>query len=1079
MLFEMFEHFEWRALPPHRQAFGVMLRCLVIMQWFCVDSSVGKQSTLSAQRIDESVGRFAQLRLDQLVAGAEREFCHDAVPAMASLSWALCALQQMVEAKHLIDSFTVEFDIREHDERDFGRTNFATLDDQTKRQKQLRRPLTSEESDLMKKAIAAGVPEDHLCEQVLLSYDNANEWPCPNPKRKIREELLGLLEDFRSYFEKSLKLAKRLCAENVLHELVELAGECEDESLQVGFFKDTLWRSALGWTDPDVVPDYHGYIMSKATTALLVATTASLEAKTALLEATTASYLKLIPRIIQKSQSPVGRGPMDLHHVDCSCERVGAQLQVAVGDFLSIVRGSEDQSKQESSRSGSRFVHFVKYTMDNFAKASDKFAELMTGMASGSDQAPIVVAHLLCTLDVSVAGLASATGIAVGRQRTCVLDPLGGGTVSLRVLAVHTVIYCCERLRSLDPTSPEHANSARTLRAWLHLLLAVLADSKRAENASTDDWDAFLEEVAKTHYWERYHLDLLAHLVPTGSGEPPYLISTARTGAGVGVALCAAILRALPMFCSTTRWYIDGLQTATACVEVLGIAAASGSGHLAFHSPNDSHGARFILSTLESIDSHCAKAATATVSPVAWRLHKQRCRFAVACLDFMSLLLSHLQCRTAAWNLVAEPEDCVRLISHFAAQLGSGLSHHVLDQGRWLVAERCTTVLAQCLDTAVVSTTSSAGSSEIADSQARLTVLHKILLPHAEDSAILDFLLEVIAQSLRWNHLLARQARPKAMVAMQRVIARTLDLVRAALSTPVDFLHRHDLYPMSGTTLARRLFLMRATMSGLTNDQNTSLVDEVAELCSWNCDGSETVRDVVLAATRTMTVLCRLLGNPDFGCGETPTSAANHQKAKANGSRSIVADTPLRGSANRAMDGGDQNGRANRPVSWSIVAAVGGARACQTFVSIAEKRLAELSSQPKSEELYLATLDLVDAAITSRDGLADFYVSPRCMTLVWDEEQKLEKKDVRFVVAKLLHAPNLRVLENDRGCKVVESDKANEVELEFATPSHFAHAERVFRSAAQYKRLIEVLCSSRKVEFSCKGLKVCQKPAAF
>ena len=404
-----------------------------------------------------------------------------------------------------------------------------------------------------------------------------------------------------------------------------------------------------------------------------------------------------------------------------------------------------------------------------------------------------------------------------------------------------------------------------------------------------------------------------------------------------------------------------------------------------------------ILGTLEAIDVHCEKAAAQSVQSdpmAALHLEKQRARFATASLGFMSLMLAHLQCRTDAWNLVANPVDCVRLISHFAEKLASGLSQNVLDESRWLVAEGCTKVLAQCLDMAVVSKASmqgdqdaagSGGSSLVKDSQARVVVLEKLLCPHAEDCAILDFLLEVIAQSLRWNHLLIRQARPKALSAMQRVVARVLDLLRFALSTPVDLLHRHGLYPMSGTTLARRLFSMRAAVSGPRNDQNSSMIDEIAELCSWHArgdgPGTATCRDVVLAATRTMTVLCRLLGSPEFGCGETPTSAANHQAAKRNAGRSIVSDTGLAGSAQHEAGGGP---RGNRPVSWSIVAAIGGARACQTFVTIAETRLSQFSSQgPSSEELYLATLDLVDAAITSRDGLADFYVSPRDMTLVW------------------------------------------------------------------------------------------------
>ena len=71
--------------------------------------------------------------------------------------------------------------------------------------------------------------------------------------------------------------------------------------------------------------------------------------------------------------------------------------------------------------------------------------------------------------------------------------------------------------------------------------------------------------------------------VPVSSKEPAYLVSVARTGAGVRMALSAAILRALPMVRGARKWDLCGLETATACVETLAMAAQTGSGHTAFH----------------------------------------------------------------------------------------------------------------------------------------------------------------------------------------------------------------------------------------------------------------------------------------------------------------------------------------------------------------------------------------------------------------------------------------------------------------------------------------------------------------
>ena len=201
MLLEAFSYGKWLALPPPRQAFGTMLRCLIVMQWLCVNAAAGAQARLRgasvgsrgmARKIDETVSALAISRLEEIHStDGQFSFSDNAVPAVACLSWALVSLQHMVKAKHLIDSFTVEgeFDRAIEQIEDslggFGRNNFAMLDDQTKRQKQMKRPLTAEETKLVADALACGVTEDHLRSDDLLSFDDGGEWPAPNPKRKV------------------------------------------------------------------------------------------------------------------------------------------------------------------------------------------------------------------------------------------------------------------------------------------------------------------------------------------------------------------------------------------------------------------------------------------------------------------------------------------------------------------------------------------------------------------------------------------------------------------------------------------------------------------------------------------------------------------------------------------------------------------------------------------------------------------------------------------------------------------------------------------------------------------------------
>ena len=179
----------------------------------------------------------------------------------------------------------------------------------------------------------------------------------------------------------------------------------------------------------------------------------------------------------------------------------------------------------------------------------------------------------------------------------------------MRVLLVHQVIWCCEQIRRAAAQSgrlrTESVPPLPMLRSWLELLVAVYRDGV---GGGADDWRGLLEETAATHYWERHHLDILAMLLPTTTGQPLYPIATARTATGVGVALCASLLRALCGMQPST-WDTAALGTATACVETLAIAAKNGVDHCAFHVSNDSHGGRSLLTVLQSINHACVSAA--------------------------------------------------------------------------------------------------------------------------------------------------------------------------------------------------------------------------------------------------------------------------------------------------------------------------------------------------------------------------------------------------------------------------------------------------------------------------------------
>ena len=379
------------------------------------------------------------------------------------------------------------------------------------------------------------------------------------------------------FFNKSMNRAQDLGANDALAQLVGLS-DTSDEALSAGVFKDVLWRFLLSWTDPDVV-----HVERQA------------------------PFLALLPRLLRGAQRPPGRGPLDITRADCSCALAGDELQSAVRELLTAIGDGEGGSLGDS-RTASRLLHFVRTALEAFGAHSSRLVDLLGGMAAGSDAPPVIVDEILCTISVPLSATDAALTIDVGRQRACALAATGG-TVPMRVLLVHQVIWCCEQIRRATAQSgrlrTERVPPLPMLRSWLELLVAVYRDGV---GGGADDWRGLLEETAATHYWERHHLDILAMLLPTTTGQPLYPIATARTATGVGVALCASLLRALCGMQPST-WDTAALGTATACVETLAIAAKNGVDHCAFHVSNDSHGGRSLLMVLQSINHACVSAA--------------------------------------------------------------------------------------------------------------------------------------------------------------------------------------------------------------------------------------------------------------------------------------------------------------------------------------------------------------------------------------------------------------------------------------------------------------------------------------
>lgn len=543
--------------------------------------------------------------------------------------------------------------------------------------------------------------------------------------------------------------------------------------------------------------------------------------------------------------------------------------------------------------------HFVGAAIDEFTHEDGHgFLALLGSMAQSSHQHPEALEDFIGGMCIPAEKTMSHT-IQLGRQRTCVPVPnkrgrAGSRGIPFRVLLVHDILWCCEQLHLGMPLSP-------LLCPALELLLAVFTHPNHPPAEALQDWTLFMDEVGKTYYWEKYHLDLLGWFLPaaTTTADEPYATATAGGGIGVSVVLSAVLMRALPKLEPAVGGGARGaggsesaLAVATACVRMLSLLARSEAGLAALGTPHISQEARPLLQLLVTLDELCVPLVDSMPTFDAAAVQQGRGRFALASLDFTEVLCQHLHCGGVGMQMQVYSSDCLGLVAHFVRAHAStprheaaGQAHllpgyHVHKACRWAIAEACGRVLLQSIHTARLVPTPGSGRVPTDPSlEPRVHVLRCMLAPASEDdTAIHDFLLELLAQSLRLNHILQRQSRPSARSALMLALATTLQLVHEALSTPVTELRELELFPLSGTALVRRLFAMRPSQAGFSNDHNVSLIDEVAELCAMHHKGgggssgspgvATAARAVMLSATKCLATLCRLLGSPQFGNGE-------------------------------------------------------------------------------------------------------------------------------------------------------------------------------------------------------------------
>ena len=468
------------------------------------------------------------------------------------------------------------------------------------------------------------------------------------------------------------------------------------------------------------------------------------------------------------------------------------------------------------------------------------------------------------------------------------------------------------------------------------------------------------------------------------------------------------------------------------------------------------------------------------VSNYPHRLHEERGTLVVATLDLVSSLVARLQCHTLPaedTHLEDLPRTIISVIRR-GLQYASGLS--LLTESRWLVSERCTRVLLMCLHAKhftddhnplnTTPTTSMRNSSIFNLRRLVVTVLLKgtadSVVSAGEHDAVAgvpcniqDFVIEAIEQSVRWISVLDRQFQPTTLQRYAHVMSNVLEITRLVLATPLADLEASGLYPLSSTRLPRRIFALELASVGTTNDDNFSLVDEVCELCDYgsvvgNISGSAhgALRQMSLTAMKLITLLGRVISDPNFG---------TNVRKEAHPSQSVLGTSLDQRTLNQT-----------RPVTWSLVAAMGGPRAAQLFAEsvsrvVENPRVAsETVVAENEEETYMAALDLIDAAINSLDGLAEVFVFPRELEVSGiattapdnktDRIHLLDKdnKKMRAFLARLVHAPSVSALKREFGFESLNVEDESQV-LKVST---FSQAERFFNALESFRDAQSVVC---------------------
>lgn len=85
-----------RRVRPERQCDGVLVRCLLVLQWFHGRAAGASHGGASAHKIDAELERMCRAYPAPADRHSGFDFCQDALPAVCCLAWSLVCLRQMV-----------------------------------------------------------------------------------------------------------------------------------------------------------------------------------------------------------------------------------------------------------------------------------------------------------------------------------------------------------------------------------------------------------------------------------------------------------------------------------------------------------------------------------------------------------------------------------------------------------------------------------------------------------------------------------------------------------------------------------------------------------------------------------------------------------------------------------------------------------------------------------------------------------------------------------------------------------------------------------------------------------------------